>query len=141
MQEINNSQLIQTYNQFITQLNQTINYNKERNTIEYKPNTLNTLDEELRKAENYYDWLLHYSEYTKQTIEKGNQFIESLLSHKEKIQNELIQQNKNLDEIKNKIKEIGIKIREIAKQEADEKIKKLEEERQKEWKRIVSCFT
>ena len=85
MIEINNLQTIQTNHQwFINQLNQTTNYNKERNTAEYKPNASNSNDVELRKVEIFYDWLFHYSDYTKQIIESGNKYVESFVVHKEK---------------------------------------------------------
>ena len=141
MQEINNLQTIQTnHQQFINQLDQSIEYNKGKNTAEYKPNTSNTIDVELRKAETYYDWLKESFNQTTQTIEKGNKYVESLVLHKEKVQTELVQQNKNLEETKNKLKEIGEKVCEIAKQDADGKIKKLEEERQREWNRIAKEY-
>ena len=84
MTQINNLQTIETnHQQFKNQLDQTIEYNKGRNKVEYTPNTSNTTDVELRKAETYYDWLKESFNQTTQTIEKGNKYVEPLVLHKE----------------------------------------------------------
>ena len=59
MQQINtNFQTLQTnHNQYINQWNQLTDDNKNKNTVEYIPNNSNSFDEEIRKAETYFDWL------------------------------------------------------------------------------------
>ena len=130
-------QTIQTnHQQFVNQFNQLTEYSKNKNTVEYHPNSSNSLDVELRNVETYYDWLKELFNLKTQTIQKGANYVESLVNHKEKIQTEIIQQNRELEETKNKMKEMGEKVCEIAKQEADGKLKKLQEERQRKYKEI-----
>jgi seryl-tRNA synthetase len=108
MQQINTTyQTLQTnHQQFKNQHDQLTEYIKNKNTVEYRPNSSNSLDVELRKVETYYDWLKEVFNLRTQTIEKGANYVESLLNHKEKVQAELIQQNRELEETKNTMKDL-----------------------------------
>ena len=138
MQQINSTyQTVQTNNQqFTNKLNELIDYNKNKNTVEYRPNPSNSPLVEFRNTETFFDWLKEDINLRNQTIQNCMNYIESLLNHKEKVQAEMIQQNKLLEESKIKLKEIGEKARENAKKYADEELKKLEEERQRKYKQI-----
>jgi chromosome segregation ATPase len=142
MTQINTTyQTIQTkHQQYTNQLNQLTQYKQDKNKVQYIPNSSNSLDVELRNAENYYDRLEGEFNLEKQMIETTTQYVESLVVHKEKLQSDLIQQNKNMEETKNKMKEIGEKVCEIAKRDADEKNKKLEDEERKQHERIAREF-
>ena len=142
MTQINTTfQTVQTnHQQYTNQLKQLTEYKQDKNKPQYTPNSSNSLQDELTNAERCYDRLEEEFNLEKQLIETTTKYVESIVIHKEKVQSELIQQNKNMEETKNKMKEMGEKVCEIAKRDADEKNKKIEEEERKEHQRVAEKY-
>ena len=142
MTQINTTfQTVQTnHQQYTNQLKQLTDYKQDKNKPQYTPNSSNSLQDELTNAESCYDRLEGEFNLEKQLIETTTKYIESIVIHKEKVQSDLIQQNKNMEETKNKMKEMGEKVCEIAKRDADEKNKKIEEEERKEHQRVAEKY-
>ena len=145
MQDFNPKyQTFQTkYQKFVTEYQTATEYSNGKNAVEYNPNSPNKSnqpDVEYKKAETYCDWLLEYIKLLTHSIQQETATVESILELKEIIQSKMKDQKTILSQTENTLKEVHTKMCELAKEEYDIESKKLDEEEQREHKRIELEF-